>query len=516
MELRRRRGEAEEENPDEAKIVSSALVQPVSGHEEPSQRISCEHFQEEEEKQWLKVEPAEGLKQEEVKEKEEKEEEAKEKEKEEEEREKEAKKEKVEKAKEKEQVSDEEKAKEKEASDEPIDAFAGPDDEDPFIQTKRQKKKYPKSIMFCTSIYWKMIQIFIQIAIPLLQVCYIPLIKERVLGDGWVGMMYTIVWIYGIIMFVFNSLMTSFSNPGRTQGIETLEEYPLVSDLDELKMRYVPRWCTSCQCWKPPRSHHCGICDKCTLRMDHHCPYMGNCVGFRNLGYFLSMFVFASIGVIVYGILMAIALLPTFWASLIELWTVAVPQLIGNNWYYVFPVLWRLPTFIFVDGIYRSIANVLISNDIAFSVLIVLNFFAVFVVCGMGFSYLRLMFINSTVLEQQLKNSSEYVELMIDVVVPIGKTFYRRNFDYNIREVFGPDLRWRLLPVPIEIPLKVATHPMVSKIVSEILLSRVEEVNREGCKDAVSNMEELGIITKKDKQNPSEVGTVNQTCVAGA
>jgi hypothetical protein len=22
---------------------------------------------------------------------------------------------------------------------------------------------------------------------------------------------------------------------------------------------------------KPPRAHHCGICKKCTLRMDHHC-----------------------------------------------------------------------------------------------------------------------------------------------------------------------------------------------------------------------------------------------------
>ncbi|KAK3521949.1 hypothetical protein QTP70_020052, partial [Hemibagrus guttatus] len=36
------------------------------------------------------------------------------------------------------------------------------------------------------------------------------------------------------------------------------------------------RYCDRCQVIKPDRCHHCFTCDKCVLKMDHHCPCLGD------------------------------------------------------------------------------------------------------------------------------------------------------------------------------------------------------------------------------------------------
>ncbi len=33
------------------------------------------------------------------------------------------------------------------------------------------------------------------------------------------------------------------------------------------------RFCSKCGRHKPPRAHHCRLCRRCVLRMDHHCPW---------------------------------------------------------------------------------------------------------------------------------------------------------------------------------------------------------------------------------------------------
>ena len=45
--------------------------------------------------------------------------------------------------------------------------------------------------------------------------------------------------------------------------------------------------CHTCNEIRPLRSHHCFICGVCVFKMDHHCPWINNCVGHYNHKYFL-------------------------------------------------------------------------------------------------------------------------------------------------------------------------------------------------------------------------------------
>ncbi|KAL2939707.1 Protein S-acyltransferase 10 [Bienertia sinuspersici] len=40
--------------------------------------------------------------------------------------------------------------------------------------------------------------------------------------------------------------------------------------------------CTYCNVLQPPRSKHCHDCDKCVLQFDHHCVWLGTCIGLGN------------------------------------------------------------------------------------------------------------------------------------------------------------------------------------------------------------------------------------------
>lgn len=61
------------------------------------------------------------------------------------------------------------------------------------------------------------------------------------------------------------------------------------------------KWCKKCAAPKPPRAHHCAVCQRCVLAMDHHCPLTGNCVGYYNHKFFL-IFTFDLMVGSLYGI----------------------------------------------------------------------------------------------------------------------------------------------------------------------------------------------------------------------
>jgi len=80
--------------------------------------------------------------------------------------------------------------------------------------------------------------------------------------------------------------------------------------------------------WKPPRAHHCKTCHRCIFRMDHHCPWINNCVGYSNQKLFILFLSYTALSGIVSLLLLVCSAIYWLWSQ--KSWSDAAPPGSGS------------------------------------------------------------------------------------------------------------------------------------------------------------------------------------------
>jgi len=135
--------------------------------------------------------------------------------------------------------------------------------------------------------------------------CIIIEVLLPTLIDSLWGTFHVVAFNTFIFLMVLSHIKASFTDPGKVPLPKVAVDFSEArrGSRKKKKGKTNDEWtvCKYCEMFRPPRAHHCRVCKRCIRKMDHHCPWINNCVGERNQKYFI-LFLFYTVLSTVYAV----------------------------------------------------------------------------------------------------------------------------------------------------------------------------------------------------------------------
>ncbi|KAL5716972.1 protein S-acyltransferase [Ranunculus cassubicifolius] len=140
------------------------------------------------------------------------------------------------------------------------------------------------------------------------------------------GLINALLFTFFVFMCLLSFILSVVTDPGQVPStfLPDIEDQQQLSVEEQQQQQQASstnsnvlnkRYCDKCSAYKPPRSHHCRVCKRCVLRMDHHCLWINNCVGLSNYKPFLIFILYAAICCIYSMVVTTSAALQKDWES---------------------------------------------------------------------------------------------------------------------------------------------------------------------------------------------------------